>query len=213
MNPAQAPRRRRILQFLEEPRLKVAGADVAGCRDQCPDLAPADEPTTTELDALEPARAGPAADRRWLEPDVGRGQDLACLGQGDPIGGGGHDQSADVAGADGSVPPLAAAGFGLASAGLALESPVEPGSGELSPEPGAGFWVASDDSPDSADRVGFALAPLRSFLAQPDPLKWIVGGLNALLRVPRAPQAGQAAGALPLIEWRISVVLWQFEQM
>jgi len=50
-------------------------------------------------------------------------------------------------------------------------------------------------------------------LAQPEPLKWIVGGLNALRRVPTAPQAGQALGAPPLIEWTISVVRPQLEQM
>ena len=55
--------------------------------------------------------------------------------------------------------------------------------------------------------------PLRSFFAQPEPLKWIVGGLNSLRSVPTAPQAGQAAGGPPLIEWTISLVRPQFEQM
>ncbi|HEY2887547.1 MAG TPA: hypothetical protein VGJ17_02945 [Candidatus Limnocylindrales bacterium] len=55
--------------------------------------------------------------------------------------------------------------------------------------------------------------PLRSFFAQPEPLKWIVGGLNDLRNVPTAPQAGQAAGGPPLIEWTISLVRPQFEQM
>ena len=68
-------------------------------------------------------------------------------------------------------------------------------------------------SVDSAGLAGFGRPGRRSFLAQPEPLKWTVGGLNALLRVPWAPQAGQAPGPLPLIEWTISVVLPQLEQM
>lgn len=74
-------------------------------------------------------------------------------------------------------------------------------------------WVESVDSVDSADLAGFGRPPLRSFFAQPEPLKWMVGGLNALVRVPSTPQAGQVLGGLPLIEWMTSVVLPQFEQM
>ena len=74
-------------------------------------------------------------------------------------------------------------------------------------------WVESVDSADSAELVGCGRPPLRSFFAQPEPLKWIVGGLNALVRAPSTPQAGQALGGLPLIEWMTSVVLPQFEQM
>jgi len=65
----------------------------------------------------------------------------------------------------------------------------------------------------SLERDGREWPPLRSFLAQPEPLKWIVGGLNALRSVPTAPQAGHALGGPALIEWTISVVLPQFEQM
>ena len=55
--------------------------------------------------------------------------------------------------------------------------------------------------------------PLRSFLAQPEPLKWIVGGLNDLRSVPRRRTPGRPPGGPPLIEWTISVVRPQFEQM
>ena len=44
----------------------------------------------------------------------------------------------------------------------------------------------------------------RSFLAQPDPLKWIVGDENCLRIVPSRPHAGQKAGPWSLILWRMS---------
>jgi hypothetical protein len=76
--------------------------------------------------------------------------------------------------------------------------------------------LAGPDSLGSLESVnvdGLDRAPVRSFLAQPEPLKWIVGGLNALLNVPTAPHAGQALGALLLMECTISVFLPQLEQM
>jgi hypothetical protein len=66
---------------------------------------------------------------------------------------------------------------------------------------------------DSEEWLRFVDPPLRSFFAQPEPLKWIVGGLNDLRSVPTAPQAGHAAGGPPLIEWTISLVRPQLEQM
>jgi hypothetical protein len=47
-----------------------------------------------------------------------------------------------------------------------------------------------------------ALAP-RSFFAQPDPLKWIVGAVNAL-RMSVLPQTGQLAGPASLTPWSTS---------
>jgi hypothetical protein len=44
----------------------------------------------------------------------------------------------------------------------------------------------------------------RSFLAQPDPLKWIVGDENCLRIVPSRPHAGQKTGPWSLIPWRMS---------
>jgi hypothetical protein len=52
----------------------------------------------------------------------------------------------------------------------------------------------------------------RSFFAQPDPLKWIVGGANCLRSVPSAPQLGQNWGDGSLIPWRMSVFVAQLEQ-
>jgi hypothetical protein len=45
----------------------------------------------------------------------------------------------------------------------------------------------------------------RSFFAQPDPLKWIVGGANALVIVPSAPHSGQNLGPWSWIPWTTSV--------
>ena len=58
--------------------------------------------------------------------------------------------------------------------------------------------------PDEADP--------RSFFAQPEPLKWIVGGANCLRSVFSAPHAGQKTGAGSLIPWRMSVFVPQLEQ-
>jgi hypothetical protein len=71
--------------------------------------------------------------------------------------------------------------------------------GGASEDDGAGFDPSPDGSPDEpsllpppADRD--ALEAPRSFLAHPDPLKWIVGGANSLRIVPCAPQDGQKCG-------------------
>ena len=47
-------------------------------------------PAPAELDALEAAGASPAADRGRREVDVRRAEQLGGLGEGDPVGGGGH---------------------------------------------------------------------------------------------------------------------------
>jgi len=54
---------------------------------------------------------------------------------------------------------------------------------------------------DSRD-LDLAAAP-RSFLAQPLPLKWIVGGAKAL-RTGEAPQMGHAVGPSAVTEWTTS---------
>ena len=58
------------------------------------------------------------------------------------------------------------------------------------------------DSEALAARVELVLA--RSFLAQPEPLKWIVGGANTLRIVLSRPQLGQNCGPGSLIPWRMS---------
>ena len=79
-------------------------------------------------------------------------------------------------------------------------------------EPGVG----SDDELESAgDDAPFDFVPLvddRSFLAQPEPLKWIAGETIALRSVPSKPQLGQKFGAGSLIPWITSVTCLQFEQ-
>src|SRR4029453_198468 len=65
--------------------------------------------------------------------------------------------------------------------------------------PSAGFDVSPGLSPFSAvspasdDELRLFAAAWRSFLAQPEPLKWIVGGANALRTGP-SPQSGQRSG-------------------
>jgi len=75
----------------------------------------------------------------------------------------------------------------------------------------------SDDPPDEPPSEGPWDEPLdalfaalvrddapRSFLAQPDPLKWIAGNVNCLRIVPSRPHAGQKTGPGSLIPWRMS---------
>jgi hypothetical protein len=189
---------------------------MAGWHDECPDLPAPHETPAAKLDALKPPGARPAADGFRLELDVRPGQDFGGLGQGDPVRRCGHRQSADRVDGAGAA--------GLASAELEPASGLLAGVSPLPPEPTAvppsALWevplpppLAVVDSLESDTLAGFGRPPLRSFLAQPDPLKWIVGGLNALVNVPSAAQVGQALGPLPEIEWTISVVRPQFEQM
>jgi hypothetical protein len=54
--------------------------------------------------------------------------------------------------------------------------------------------ASGDDLPSPfAFDAGFEAA-LRSFFAQPEPLKWNVGGAKALTIVPSAPHSGQKRG-------------------
>jgi hypothetical protein len=117
-----------------------------------------------------------------------------------------------------SEPPLSeprlAESFELEAA-VSLDPPSLPALSRLSP-------LDLDESPslplpfvelESDEWLRVVDPPLRSFFAQPEPLKWMVGGLNDLRSVPIAPHAGHAAGGPPLIEWTISLVRPQFEQM
>jgi len=60
-----------------------------------------------------------------------------------------------------------------------------------------------DDEPDEEREP--APDPPRSFFAQPEPLKWIVGGANSLRIVPSRPHDGQKWGPGSLIPRRMSV--------
>ncbi len=64
----------------------------------------------------------------------------------------------------------------------------------------------------AAALVRAALADDRSFLAQPEPLKWIAGVESALRIVPSAPHEGQKRGPGSLMPWITSVRVRQFAQ-
>jgi hypothetical protein len=71
----------------------------------------------------------------------------------------------------------------------------------------------SEDAAALAALVLAVLAEDRSFFAQPEPLKWTVGAVNAFVSVPSAPHAGQNRGPASLMPWITSVRVWQLEQM
>jgi hypothetical protein len=68
------------------------------------------------------------------------------------------------------------------------------------PEPSA-----PEDDPSEPLEAFVPLDPPRSFFAQPDPLKWIVGGANSFRIVPSLPHDGQNCGPGALRPWRMSV--------
>jgi hypothetical protein len=77
--------------------------------------------------------------------------------------------------------------------------------------PAAGLVSAlSPPSVAGLERVGRKAE--RSFFAQPDPLKWTVGGAKALRIVPSAPHAGQKRGPGASIPWITSVTCRQLVQ-
>jgi hypothetical protein len=82
------------------------------------------------------------------------------------------------------------------------------------PESAVAAAAPSDPEPPSDPLAAAAVleraAELRSFLAQPEPLKWIVGAVNAL-RTGAAPHTGQASGPSATTEWRTSN-RWPFGQ-
>lgn len=65
-------------------------------------------------------------------------------------------------------------------------------------------------SPESDDARRLELADDRSFLAQPEPLKWIEGAENAL-RTGAAPQIGHDSGPSAVTPW-ITSKRWPFGQ-
>ena len=71
------------------------------------------------------------------------------------------------------------------------------------------FELSPDDDLDA--RVALELP--RSFFAQPEPLKWIVGGANSLRIVPSLPHDRQKFGPGSLIPWRMSARWSQAVQM
>jgi hypothetical protein len=74
----------------------------------------------------------------------------------------------------------------------------------LSSEVAAGFDSAAFGGSSPALVAAFRVAAeLRSFFAQPEPLKWIVGGVNALRSV-EAPQRGHRSGPDSFTPWTTS---------
>ena len=61
-----------------------------------------------------------------------------------------------------------------------------------------------EPSPEDDFDARVALELPRSFFAQPEPLKWIVGGANSLRIVPSRPHDRQKFGPGSLIPWRMS---------
>ena len=91
-----------------------------------------------------------------------------------------------------------------------LELPVVPELSTIEADPSLDPPSVDDEPP-----VDFERAPLvddRSFLAQPEPLKWTVGVDSAFFMLPSAPQEGQKRGPASLIPWITSVTWRQFEQ-
>jgi hypothetical protein len=77
--------------------------------------------------------------------------------------------------------------------------PVSAPSLEPEPEPEPEPALPSADAAGVEERA----VVLRSFFAQPLPLKWIVGAVNAL-RTGAAPQIGQLDGPSAVTEWMTS---------
>ena len=167
MGPGSAPK------ILEEDRLDILGADATWRRDERTDLAAPHESPAAELDALEPARPGPPADRGWREVDVGRGQDLGRLREGDPVRRSRHVGQSVVFAAP------ASAGFDVAFEGASADVL----SDDVLSDDVLSDDVLSDDVPPSdVDPPSFPdpsepvfeapdlAVARRSFLAQPEPL-------------------------------------------
>jgi hypothetical protein len=115
----------------------------------------ADEALVAQLDALQVTRPGPAADGARREVDVGRGEQLGRVREGDPVGRRpGHGDRLY--------------GFGLSDvAEAASVDGLDPDS-----EPTDSFALAGLEPPE------------RSLRAQPVPLKWTAGGEKAFFIAP-----------------------------
>jgi len=194
------------LELLEQGRLEVVCADPPRAGDERLDLAPADEAPAAQLDALELAGPRPRPDRLGPEPDVHRFEDLAGLGEGDPVGCRRRHQSlVDPAGAEPLSDELLPDEL-LPDELLPDELPESPPESlELDPLSPLDPLFAVSSFFDEDERLEPLLELERSFFAQPVPLKWIVGGAKAFVIVPSAPHSGQNLGPGSLIPWTTSV--------
>ena len=200
-------------ELLEQPDLQLIGAQAARRLEETTQLTALHESAPTELDRLQPSSSGPPSDRLGLEMHVRPREDLARLGQGDPVvGRRGHVGQAPFAGDGGpAVEPEPATGVVVEAVDVS-----EPADVVLPLSFGAGFASPPvDDGVASAtgSPAAFALAAVavdeRSFLAQPDPLKCTAGAVIAL-RSGR-PQTGQVVGPSAVTEW-ITSIRWPFAQ-
>lgn len=101
---------------------------------------------------------------------------------------------ADFGLASAVVEPPAPASFGFAGSAL-VSVAVAPGSDPPAP--------LDDPSAAAAARVELDEDAVRSFFAQPEPLKWIDGALNAL-RTGDAPHTTHASGPSAATPWMTS---------
>jgi hypothetical protein len=111
--------------------------------------------------------------------------------------------------------------FAEPDSGASFDRPEAPSPAELPPPspaelppPSLDLVEPEEPSPDPVAAAAFVFELLddRSFLAQPEPLKWTVGAANTLRSVSSAPQAGQKRGVGASMPWMNSVRVEQLEQ-
>jgi hypothetical protein len=166
-----------------------------------------DVPATGELDGHEPAGTRPVADGVSGDMDAGRGEQVNSLSQRDPVTRGRHRGQSPLFAALPDEPepdppsPLPEPDEVEPPDESPDDDPLEPDESEPPDD--------EEPSPPSPDDLEDAEAlviddPPRSFLAQPDPLKWIAGAANCLRMVPSAPHDGQNVGPGSWMPWRMS---------
>jgi hypothetical protein len=101
------------------------------------------------------------------------------------------------------VPDRAGVDAGAAVGGEASAPPPSPPDDDEPSVPAPSELGALDWSVPPAFPALDPTALRRSFFAQPEPLKWIVGGANAFLMGP-PPQTGQSTGGSAYTPWTTS---------
>src|SRR5436190_613885 len=179
------------------------------------------------------ARSGPStivnrSRMRWPRPTIGRARRRATSRSGRSPGpaapggipsrpppvrrGPGHQSAAELGDAGAAGPEAADAEPDVDASPDDDASPFEPASFALSLSLSfvqAGAAVSSDD-PSLFALVPADVVARRSFFAQPEPLKWIVGAVTAF-RTGAASQTGQVSGPAAVTEWMTSN-RWPFGQ-